>query len=154
MPKQKNKNHLPVRPGKQLPAGLAMSDPLIIRETRSSTGRLKGTQKARSKHIHDLDVAPTTPTLADRFFALPLELRNNIYSLLLVRPVKWKVRHVDDCKDVAQMWDPNHEFIFDDGCVSCGIYGVALSTWRTNPWHGVDSLFLRFVYLHAPSVCV
>ncbi|KAK1072453.1 hypothetical protein LTR74_002489 [Friedmanniomyces endolithicus] len=61
-----------------------------------------GTQRAHEKHQHDLNAARTLPTaspsLADRFHALPSELRTHIFSLLLVRPAKWDVLHGPSCE--------------------------------------------------------
>ncbi|KAK0959151.1 hypothetical protein LTR91_021001 [Friedmanniomyces endolithicus] len=61
-----------------------------------------GTQRAHEKHQHDLDAARTPSTaslsLADRFHALPSELRTHIFSFLLVRPAKWDVLHGPSCE--------------------------------------------------------
>ena len=53
---------------------------------------------AHEKHKHDNDPPePIHPTLADRFHALPGELRNHIFAFLLVRPVKWQAEHNASC---------------------------------------------------------
>lgn len=38
------------------------------------------------------------PDLGSRFHALPSELRAHIFSILLVRPVKWEMRHSPSCE--------------------------------------------------------
>ena len=55
---------------------------------------------AREKHKHDLDylaTTPASPTLSDRFYALPGELREHIFALLLVQPPKWNLPHLGSC---------------------------------------------------------
>ena len=51
---------------------------------------------ARDKHAYDNDVVPC-PTLAERFHALPSEIRNHIFAILLVRPARWDIAHDPDC---------------------------------------------------------
>ncbi|KAK0252489.1 hypothetical protein B0A54_05747 [Friedmanniomyces endolithicus] len=61
-----------------------------------------GTQRAHEKHKYDLETTQTRPTaslsLADRFHALPSELRTHIFSLLLIRPAKWDITHGPSCE--------------------------------------------------------
>lgn len=55
---------------------------------------------AHEKHKHDFDPPLTTTLfapLADRFYALPSELREHIFALLLVQPTKWDIPHKLDC---------------------------------------------------------
>ncbi|KAI5860999.1 hypothetical protein GGS23DRAFT_204367 [Durotheca rogersii] len=43
------------------------------------------------------DTPPPPGTLGHRFYSLPQELRNEIFAQLLVRPVKWNIKHRPDC---------------------------------------------------------
>ncbi|KAE8383809.1 hypothetical protein BDV26DRAFT_1728 [Aspergillus bertholletiae] len=73
----------------------------------------KGVQQARRKHRtrieHQLAIEAearveaataqkTEPDLLDRFFALPPEVRNHVYRLLLVQPCKFNYSHNFRCK--------------------------------------------------------
>jgi len=64
-----------------------------------------------------------------RFHALPPELRAHIFSFLLVRPVKWDLRHLDSCersgaKTVSDYTRPSHHTLEDAEniyvCAECG----------------------------------
>ena len=59
----------------------------------SSTSCKRRVATACAKHTLPI---PTTvkPTLAERFYSLPTELRAEIFALLLVRPVKWQFPHL------------------------------------------------------------
>ncbi|UJO25288.1 hypothetical protein CLAFUW4_14537 [Fulvia fulva] len=59
-----------------------------------------GVLRAQAKHRNNSTTVSETnvePSLADRFNALPTELRAEVFSHLLVRPVKWDVEHHHDC---------------------------------------------------------
>lgn len=57
----------------------------------------RGVARAHAKHQRDNDtVTPGPLSLADRFHALPSELRMEVFTLLLVQPVKWHLDH-DAC---------------------------------------------------------
>jgi hypothetical protein len=67
--------------------------------------------------------------LGTRFHALPPELRAHIFSFLLVRPVKWDLRHLESCerstaKTVSGYTRPSHHsFAVPDNlyiCAECG----------------------------------
>lgn len=67
--------------------------------------------------------------LGTRFHALPPELRANIFSFLLVRPVKWDLQHLDGCeqsaaKTVSGYTRPSHHLLQDSDniyiCAECG----------------------------------
>lgn len=58
----------------------------------------RGVANAHAKHTNrGLLTLPLEPTLADRFHALPTELRLHIFSFLMVQPVKWNLEHSTDC---------------------------------------------------------
>lgn len=72
-------------------------------------------------------------TVADRFHALPSEIRDEIFAWLLVRPVKWNCQHQPDCRrrrsidpyeDIRPMFDP-----FKHTCASSYSYAPS---WRRN----------------------
>jgi hypothetical protein len=67
--------------------------------------------------------------LGTRFHTLPPELRAHIFSFLLVRPVKWDLRHLEDCersaaKTVSGYTRPSHHSLADSDniyiCAECG----------------------------------
>ncbi|KAK6062781.1 hypothetical protein SCUP515_13029 [Seiridium cupressi] len=68
-----------------------------------TTGRRNRRQsRAPKQSIPEFDPADTEissgpPTLAQRFYALPQELQDEIFAWLLVRPVKWDREHRADC---------------------------------------------------------
>lgn len=64
-------------------------------ESVQSTKR--GCLRAQQKHQFDNCVWPIHPTLADRFHALPAELRAHVFSHVLVQPVKWDIEHQNEC---------------------------------------------------------
>lgn len=55
----------------------------------------RGVAAARAKHAndHNIEGSVVHTTLADRFYALPGELRNHIFALILVRPVSSSSAH-------------------------------------------------------------
>ena len=102
--KAKAKNRRPLR----TPRGPAAASTNIDREaaprniTRraatiihpSPTSVPHGVARAHLKHKDDLiPKAQEHPTLADRFHALPPELRDRIFALLFLQPVKWNLQH-------------------------------------------------------------
>jgi len=67
--------------------------------------------------------------LGTRFHALPPELRAHVFSFLLVRPVKWELRHLEGCEQSAAITTsdytrPSHHSLPDSDniyvCAECG----------------------------------
>ena len=93
---------------------------------------------AHQKHAHDLDSpAPPRPTLGDRFHALPGELREIIFSFLIVRPAKWDLQHKPDCAlTLCTYVRPPYLDRIRETCVECqgrhtsGNRGTG--SWRSN----------------------
>lgn len=101
----------------------------------------KGVARAKAKHRNDNVPKPTPPTLADRFHALPSELRSHIFSFLIVQPVKWDISHHPSClltrASVNQF--PRPPFVLDHEtvtCVSCD--QPEASRWRRDTTLGLD----------------
>ncbi|EME38684.1 hypothetical protein DOTSEDRAFT_75436 [Dothistroma septosporum NZE10] len=95
---------------------------------------LKGVQRARAKHANDNVIHQTNaePSLADRFNALPAELRAEVFSQLIVRPVKWDVEHQHDCQRRNSDYDLT-PVTCDIGCA----YGAYWSSWRQRLNEGI-----------------
>ncbi|KAF2172103.1 hypothetical protein M409DRAFT_49851 [Zasmidium cellare ATCC 36951] len=107
----------------------------------------KSVARARAKHKDDNSPKPEPPSLADRFHALPSELRAHIFSLLLVQPVKWDISHQPTCIlrrcDIDQT--PRRPWVHPSDSATC-VYcdDPSPSRWRrdvrlglniwTNPW--------------------
>ncbi|KAK3048584.1 hypothetical protein LTR09_010079 [Extremus antarcticus] len=90
-------------------------------------------------------------TLGDRFHALPAELRLHIFSFLICQPVKWNIRHKEDCDSEPPRLDgeayghwPKLKPAFDT-CIRCctGHWHTVLPLWKRhdpirltwrNPW--------------------
>ncbi|KAK4969873.1 hypothetical protein LTR66_011633 [Elasticomyces elasticus] len=79
------------------------------------------------------------PTLGDRFFALPAEIRNAVYRLLIVQPTKWDVPHKADCtpdgkapRSVAFLADGSYIGRFD--CADCGDVHLQRCRNLTSAW--------------------
>ncbi|KAK8041461.1 hypothetical protein PG994_014468 [Apiospora phragmitis] len=71
-----------------------------------------GTESATSKSDDDDDDDTPTPgsaQLGELFHGLPREVRNEIFAQLLVRPVKWDVKHQAECEKRRKV--PPHESI-------------------------------------------
>lgn len=84
--------------------------------------------------------------LGTRFHALPPELRAYIFSFLLVRPVKWDVRHLESCtwsstKTRSIYTRPSHHLLEDSGstytCAECGP-GEHRRHWRLAMNRGLE----------------
>ncbi|KAE8354605.1 hypothetical protein BDV28DRAFT_78290 [Aspergillus coremiiformis] len=103
----------------------------------------KGVERARLKHrtIIEKQAAAeaeararataekkTSPDLLDRFFALPSEVRNHIYRLLLVQPCKFNLSHSFWCQPLSYEYPgPAHtatgpESNMNYGCADCRCY--------------------------------
>ncbi|KAI1327045.1 hypothetical protein F5Y16DRAFT_421225 [Xylariaceae sp. FL0255] len=86
----------------------------------------------------DLEVLPYNykdgPNLGTRFAALPSELRAEIFSWLLVRPVKWAARHLPTCPLSDPHFDnPFHRFFpnwLRDGELRCAELIRSTEHWR------------------------
>lgn len=83
--------------------------------------------KAHAKRRFDEVLPASRPTLADRFAALPTELRAHIFSFLLVQPVKWALEHELPCPLYS---NPDLFITFQhDPCARCGGHCYP-SAWR------------------------
>lgn len=60
-----------------------------------------------------------------RFFALPLELRHEVYRKLLVQPCKFDLRHKDTCNDHEKVYSirPGPGYVATDCCANCQTNG-------------------------------
>lgn len=81
--------------------------------SRKDEFRPKGVRKAQLKHqSHRFDDTPsergTEPSFADRFFALPGEIRNIVYRMLLVQPCKFEMGHRSGCVKITS--EPQSEW--------------------------------------------
>ncbi|KAK4508235.1 hypothetical protein PRZ48_001973 [Zasmidium cellare] len=115
----------------------------------------KGVARARAKHQIDNLQPPEPPSLADRFHALPVELRAHVFSLLLVQPVKWDMLHQATCILRDCDFDQTPHPPWDSGCASCNgcdtrlwrrDVQLGLETWQ-NPWRSVWAPPRRNPYL-------
>ncbi|KAK4900419.1 hypothetical protein LTR27_002645 [Elasticomyces elasticus] len=62
------------------------------------TTQKRSVARAHQKHVVQREsTLASKPTLADRFHALPTELRAQIFSILLVTPSKWDALHQHSC---------------------------------------------------------
>lgn len=107
----------------------------------------KGVARAQAKHKIDHVFKPESPSLADRFDALPTELSAHVFSFLLVQPVKWDITHQQHCplrksnNDIAPA-PPGVHWSEPATCASCN--GPQTGRWRrdvtlglniwTSPW--------------------
>jgi hypothetical protein len=87
--------------------------------------------------------------LGSQFHALPPELRAHIFSFLLVRPVKWDLRHLEGCErsaanTVSGYTRPSHHSLSDSDniyiCAECGP-----STHERNWRHAFTRGFVVYV---------
>ncbi|KAF2769929.1 hypothetical protein EJ03DRAFT_326836 [Teratosphaeria nubilosa] len=115
-----------------------------------STSRPPRVERARTKHPHDnLHREPTeaihSPSLSDRFHALPTELRRHIFSFLLAQPVKWNAHHTPACILHDGDWacrDDYYDYTLNtDGCVRC-------HRWPTSVWRSCN----RILWIPGPFV--
>ena len=93
----------------------------------------RGVAQAHTKHAA-LPPAPTSrPPLGDRFHALPAELRAHIFSLLLVRPVKWQLTHHLHCPLLPSTNHSTPRKDAKDTCVRCvgGHDHQRIPLWRS-----------------------
>lgn len=101
-----------------------------------STRRPSVPRRVALAHAKHSTPEPVHPTLGDRFHALPPELRAHIFSFLLVRPIKWDLRHHDSCPLRSSNIDhwPTLDWL-NRGCVRCFRYR---DFWKVpgwdNPW--------------------
>lgn len=111
--------------------------------------RHPGLARAHVKHQSESNPRPTETTLADRFHALPPELRAYVFSFLLVRPGKWDMEHELDCP----LYDnPRLDIVpRDTSCVRCSRWYTE-SGWRqaTADWSGASFSPWRSKY--APTI--
>jgi len=150
MPQPKTKTRPPTRGAKNRSTGLV--EPQSVIPSPSKPLLPKGVAKARLKHQFDLIPPPSLstaspcPTLGDRFFALPIELRNKIYELLIVSPPRWAVEHLPTCS-APPSWDLAHEAPFSLSCLRCRRYHRRWDPipWKLNPYHGKDGPLKRYV---------
>lgn len=107
----------------------------------------RGVAKAQAKHRDDNAIRGPKPlSLGHRFQALPAELRAHIFSLLLVRPVKWNLDHEPDCPlyadptldlraepgDCARCWGGLHPLLWRNQTTRRGGWkGARLNPWRS-----------------------
>lgn len=118
----------------------------------------RGVARAKAKHQLDNVVrGPAPQTLADRFHALPAELRAEVFSLLLVQPVKWNLEHDLAC---PMHFDPAHDLRpgSDHMCAHCGFFDAWLHwrNWRrqtttTSGWPGAYGNPWRSKYAPRPT---
>lgn len=104
---------------------------------------LDSSQKRRRGIAHQKKAQqpqPTKPTLGDRFHALPAELRAEIFSHLLVRPVKWQLPHnrtPEACALISNSWTiyPEIGSRMKNTCMRC-----FTDHWRTRIplWRGLQ----------------
>lgn len=118
----------------------------------------RGVARARAKHqLDNVTQGPAPQTLADRFHALPVELRAEVFSLLLVQPVKWQLEHDSACPmhgDPTRDLRPKPDCI----CARCGyvVHWLHWRNWRrhtmrTSGWQGADENPWRSKYAPRPT---
>ncbi|KAK4987567.1 hypothetical protein LTR50_004509 [Elasticomyces elasticus] len=88
------------------------------RRTRAGQSAKRGRQQS-TEVVDEAEQPAQPPTLGDRFFALPAEIRNNIYRLLIVQPTKWDIPHKADC---TPDWQEQSSAWLDDGTPVGRIY--------------------------------
>lgn len=125
-------------PGRQ---AATIQSPITRQEASCKTSKRTNLQ-LRVQRKREMRLPTEHPTLADRFNALPFELRGHIFSLLLVEPKKWDKQHLSTCPlraahpDFQLQYAPSH----DAGCDEHGwpdredytIWRPVSRTW-TNP---------------------
>lgn len=91
-----------------------------------------GIARAQEKHKNDhVDLSSIQkPSLADRLYALPQELRNHIFSILLTRPVKWDAEHMLDCPLRSHSDSINPESDWNTSTCAACLEGYGLQAWR------------------------
>ncbi|GAB1192463.1 hypothetical protein APSETT444_001655 [Aspergillus pseudonomiae] len=115
-------------------------DPAVRLRAKSKP---KGVQRARLKHrtiieqqaaaeaearLQAIIAQKTEPDLLDRFFALPSEVRNHVYRLLVVQPCKFGFNHSFQCKRLFYEYPgPAHTASGPEGsmnfaCADCRSY--------------------------------
>ncbi|KAK4635851.1 hypothetical protein CLAFUW4_01341 [Fulvia fulva] len=97
-------------------------------------------QRAHKK-ILQARASTSTPSLADRLYALPGELRNHIFAFLLVQPVKWDLEHNPDCPRRTSDEDltpqiPGRNYVQPINCATS--VGGYWRRWRRDTTHGME----------------
>lgn len=89
------------------------------------------------KHRNDNHLIPTShPTLAERFHALPGELREHVFAILLVRPPRFDLDHSAGCPASTLPAAVEIRPTFSSQSHSCGLFPNAFSFLRNKPvWH-------------------
>ena len=89
------------------------------------------------KHRNDNHLIPTShPTLAERFHALPGELREHVFAILLVRSPRFDLDHSAGCPASTLPAAVEIRPTFSSQSHSCGLFPNAFSFLRNKPfWH-------------------
>lgn len=99
MAKRKAKRLPPATTPIRLQTAETRTTPQAIESKQSLRPFKRRPALARRKHGHDLEPPSylASSPLLDRFYALPAELRERVFAILLVQPTKWDIPHLRTC---------------------------------------------------------